>query len=78
MPQPNHVFDVNAFCEAHKISRSFLYKLIAEGQGPRLMKLGRRTLISAEAAAEWRAQMEGESRPLATTADGRPDAKEEG
>ncbi len=54
----HHVFDIKSFCDAHKISRSFLYKLIAEGNGPRLMKLGRRTLISAESAAEWRAQME--------------------
>ena len=55
------VFNVNTFCESHKISRSFLYKLIAEGRGPRLMKLGRRTLISAEAAEAWRARMEAES-----------------
>jgi predicted DNA-binding transcriptional regulator AlpA len=55
------VFDVSTFCESHKISRSFLYKLIAEGRGPRLMKLGRRTLISVEAASEWRARMEVES-----------------
>ena len=56
----NGVFDVNTFCESHKISRSFLYKLIAEGRGPRIMKLGRRTLISVESAAEWRARMEGQ------------------
>jgi predicted DNA-binding transcriptional regulator AlpA len=60
MPQPE-VFDINSFCQSHKISRSFLYKLIAEGRGPRLLKLGRRTLISSEAAAEWRARMEHES-----------------
>jgi len=57
MSQPQ-VFDIKSFCETHKISRSFLYRLIGEGRGPRLMKLGRRTLISAESAAEWRAQME--------------------
>jgi predicted DNA-binding transcriptional regulator AlpA len=57
----NGVFDIKSFCESHRISRSFLYKLIAEGRGPRLMKLGRRTLISIEAAAEWRARMEVES-----------------
>lgn len=74
-----HVFDINGFCETHKISRSFLYKLIAEGHGPRLMKLGRRTLISAEAAAEWRAQMEDESRafsqPSLLPRAGSPEAK---
>ncbi len=54
----HNVFDIKNFCLTHKISRSFLYKLIGEGNGPRLMKLGRRTLISAESAAEWRARME--------------------
>ena len=32
-----------------------------DGRGPRMMKLGRRTLISAEAAADWRRQIELES-----------------
>lgn len=49
------------FCSDHHISRSFLYKLIKEGQGPRLMKIGRRTLISTEAAADWRAKIEAET-----------------
>ena len=57
-PIPQAVFDVPTFCIAHKISRSFFYKLLSEGRGPRLLKLGKRTLISAEAAAEWRARME--------------------
>lgn len=66
MPQ-QEVFDISTFCEVHKISRSFLYKLIAEQRGPRVMKLGRRTLISAEAAAEWRARMEqGSAGPRGT------------
>lgn len=57
MNQPT--FTVPQFCSAHGgISKSFLYKLIKDGVGPRLMKIGRRTLISAEAAAEWRAKME--------------------
>lgn len=55
------VFDVSAFCTAHKISRSFFYRLISEGRGPRLLKLGKRTLISVEAAAEWRMRIEQES-----------------
>lgn len=55
---PQVVFDVRTFCAVHKISRSFFYKLLAEGRGPRLLKLGKRTLVSAEAAAEWRARME--------------------
>ncbi|MGB7479871.1 MAG: hypothetical protein WA924_06065 [Burkholderiaceae bacterium] len=51
-------FSIPQFCDDHNLSRAFLYKLIKDGQGPRLMKIGRRTLISAEAAADWRAKME--------------------
>lgn len=49
------------FCTAHNISRTHLYELIKAGKGPRLMKLGRRVLISAEAAAEWRKRIEEET-----------------
>jgi predicted DNA-binding transcriptional regulator AlpA len=49
------------FVEAHQISRTLFYELMRQGKGPRTMKLGRRTLISAEAAAEWRARMEQET-----------------
>jgi hypothetical protein len=52
------IYSVSDFCKAHCIARSFLYLLLREGRGPRLTKLGRRTLITREAAAEWRAQME--------------------
>lgn len=51
-------FNVMTFCESHGISRSLFYGLVSQGRGPRLMKVGKRTLISAEAAAEWRARME--------------------
>jgi hypothetical protein len=52
-------FTVSEFCEAHgRMSRTLFYKLVNEGKGPRLMKIGRRTLISQEAAADWRRQME--------------------
>ena len=51
-------FSIREFCEQHAISRSFFYVLREKGEAPRLMKVGRRTLISAEAAAEWRKNME--------------------
>lgn len=53
-----HSFSIKEFCELHAISRSFFYLLRDKGEAPRLMKVGRRTLISAEAAAEWRRNME--------------------
>jgi len=50
---------ITEFCEVNgNISKSFFHKLVQEGKGPRLMKVGRRTLITPEANAEWRARME--------------------
>ena len=51
----NHV---DGFCHEHGISRAHFYNLLRPGDGPAIMKVGRRTLISAEAAAEWRRRME--------------------
>ncbi len=51
-------YSVADFCREHSISRAFFYKLLLEGCGPRVMKVGRRTLISREAAEEWRRRME--------------------
>jgi len=42
------------FCARHGISESFFHKLQAKGLGPVTMRVGARTLISAEAAAAWR------------------------
>jgi excisionase family DNA binding protein len=57
---PHLMFSVPDFCHAHSISRGTLYKLIKEGHGPAIAKVGRRTLISWEAAEEWRRRMEQE------------------
>ena len=54
-------FSVDAFCKAHNISRATYYNIIKEGRGPRLMRVGTKPLISAEAAAEWRKRMEAET-----------------
>lgn len=55
----NPTYTVTEFCQAHgDISKSFFYKLIKEGRGPRLMKVGNRTLITREAGADWRQAME--------------------
>jgi hypothetical protein len=47
-------FSVFGFCVAHGLSRSLFYRLLRSGAGPRVMKCGRRTLISVEAAQRWR------------------------
>lgn len=47
---------VEQFCETHCISRAFFNKLCRQGQAPDLIRVGRRILISDEAAAAWRHQ----------------------
>ena len=53
-PTPRLVLSISEFCEAHGISEGFFYKLKKQGEGPREMKVGTRTLITFESAAEWR------------------------
>jgi len=57
------------FCEAHSFSRSGYYNL-PHDQRPREMRVGKRVLITQEAAAEWRAAMEAQTAAeLATAKD---------
>lgn len=58
MTTANDAHTVSTFCKTFQISRSMFYKLAREGKAPRLMKVGRRTLISAEATEEWQRRME--------------------
>lgn len=46
------------FCKAHGISRATFYNLRHRGQAPKTLVVGRRRLVSADAAAAWRRQME--------------------
>lgn len=57
-------YTVAQFCADHCISRTHFYQLVKDGRGPRLIKLGRRTIVSAEAAADWRRQLERETEGL--------------
>ena len=54
-------YSIKAFCIAHNISEAFFFKLKKEGRGPREMAVGRRTLISIEAAADWRHEREADA-----------------
>jgi excisionase family DNA binding protein len=45
-------FDIKTFCLAYAIGRSTVYKEIAAGRLP-IRKVGKRTLIPAEAARQW-------------------------
>jgi hypothetical protein len=55
---PRQTFTIAEFCAAHDLSRAFFYLLRKAGRGPRIMNVGARRLISIEAAAAWRRQME--------------------
>ena len=59
-PTPRLALSISEFCKAHGISEGFFYKLKKQGEGPREMKVGARTLISLKSAAEWRRAREGQ------------------
>ena len=51
-------FSISEFCKRNNISRATYYNLQKKGIGPRVIKIGTRTIISVEAGAEWRRMME--------------------
>jgi hypothetical protein len=51
---PQCAYTISEFCEAHRISRSQFYVMQKAGDGPMLMRVGRQSRISVEAAASWR------------------------
>ena len=55
------MLSITEFCHDHGISRSVFYRLTKERRAPRAVKVGRRTLISREAAEAWRRRMEHET-----------------
>jgi hypothetical protein len=55
LPAPRAAYTINEFCEAHRISRSFFYKLKKSGKGPRVKNANGKPLITREDAAAWRA-----------------------
>ena len=53
---PPVAYTIAEFCDAHRISVALYYELKRSGRGPREIHLNTRRVISAEAAAEWRAR----------------------
>ena len=66
---------INDFCRVEAISRAMLYKLWAEGKGPRRHFIGSSPRISHEARTEWRRKLEAEAE--ARVVDPRLDALSE-
>lgn len=60
-----------------RLSRAGLYKLLRAGEGPRVAKLGRRTVVLRSSLRDWLCQCEaataqpGVGRGAASTRDGR-------
>ena len=52
------VMSVEEFCERHGITKPTYYKMRAIGREPRTIQIGRRRLITVEAAADWRREAE--------------------
>ena len=51
-------FSPEEFARRFGFTRQFLYKLWSQGQGPSFFRVGRKVLISREAADNWRREME--------------------
>jgi len=58
MGNETFMFTIKQFCESHGFSRASLYNLWNEGRGPKTVRVGRRVMITAEAAAAWRRQLD--------------------
>ncbi len=54
-------YSIPEWCKRNRFSVSFYHKLQKQGLGPRVIRIGRRTLISCEAAEEWRREREAAS-----------------
>jgi hypothetical protein len=68
-PPPRAAFTVPEFCEAHRISQAKYYQMKKDGWGPAEMSVGRRRLISNEAATVWRREREVETATSSTAAE---------
>jgi hypothetical protein len=56
-------YSIPEWCRRNGFSPSFFFKLQKKGLGPRVMRVGRRTLVSREANDEWRREREAASAP---------------
>jgi predicted DNA-binding transcriptional regulator AlpA len=61
-PSGAGALSIPQFCAAHGgMSEAMFHKLMRDNRGPKVMKVGGRTLISVEAAATWRREREREA-----------------
>jgi hypothetical protein len=53
-------YTVDEWCRRRRVCRATFYNLRKKGRGPKVMKIGTRTLISREADDEYRRALEAE------------------
>jgi excisionase family DNA binding protein len=46
-------YTVQEFCEAFRLSHATFYNLVRRGEGPRLLRVGRKVLVSTDAIADF-------------------------
>jgi hypothetical protein len=61
LPVPALGLSVDQFCAANNIGRDLFYELVRQKRGPDCMRLGRRRIITIDAAARWQREREAES-----------------
>jgi excisionase family DNA binding protein len=49
----SETYTVDEFCKALRLSRATFYNLLKRGEGPRLLRVGRKVLISTGAVADF-------------------------
>jgi len=64
------VYSVQSWCKRRGICVATFYNRLKYGEMPNIIKVGRRTIITAEADAEWRRRMEGSAGAASAGAGG--------
>jgi hypothetical protein len=75
-PPPRGAYSVDEFCNAHGFRVTLYYELKKKGLAPVEMRVGRRVLISFEAAEAWRRAREAAATNIIAAASSRATAVE--
>jgi hypothetical protein len=71
-------YSVSEWCQHRGICPATFYNRLPFGEMPAVVKIGRRTIITAEADAEWRQRMERQSVAEAPRLDRAPRGRPKG
>ncbi|MGC2048293.1 MAG: hypothetical protein WA635_06760 [Gallionella sp.] len=62
MSVEQRAYSISDFCKAYGFSRATFYNLQKSGQAPDTLKIGKRPIITIEAADRWQKKLEAQSR----------------